>query len=243
MIKKLFGYLLIITLLFAATPLLSFGQPIVDLIYESYSYVPPFYRGKTLNVNQGTVIVTALPVLIKANGEKVPDKSVIYTWKKDGLVQQSNSGAGKNTFTFKGSVPIKDAIIGVTASSPDGSLVVSNQVTVTNEDPKIIFYENSPIYGIMFNRGIKSTVNMLIDEFSVLAIPYFFSGTSAVSDNLGYIWSMNGKTIENQTPKNSFTTRLEKAGAGTASIGLKINNTARIFQFIDNGFTINFSKQ
>jgi hypothetical protein len=54
---------------------------------------------------------------------------------------------------------------------------------------------------------------------------------------------MNGNTVGNQDPINSFTTRLEKSGSGTADIGLKISNNVRIFQFIDNKYTINFAKQ
>ncbi len=220
-----------------------FIPSLVDLIYESLAYTPPFYKGKALNPNQGVVLVTAIPELIKANGEKISAQNIIYSWKKNGKVEQSASGIGKNTFVFPGTVPIRDNTIEVTASSLDGDIYAYKKVEITNDSPKIIFYENSPVYGIMFNKAIKGSVKLLTDEFSVLAIPYFFSSGYATTPDLDYIWTMNGQTVGNQEPKNSFTTRIEKAGSGTANIGLKISNNVRIFQFTNNDYSINFDKQ
>ena len=220
-----------------------FIPSVVDLVYESLSYTPPFYKGKALNPNQGVVLVTAIPELINTNGGKVPAQNVIYSWKKDGSVQQDASGIGKNTFLFSGTVPIRDVTIEVTASSLDGNIYAGKQVTITNTTPRIIFYENSPVYGIMFNKAITSAVNMLDAEFSVQAVPYFFSAGSATATNLDYVWSMNGQTVGNQDPENSFTARIDKVGSGTADIGVKINNSVRIFQFTNADYNINFSKQ
>lgn len=222
---------------------ISFVPSVVDLIYESLSYTPPFYEGRALNPNQGVVIVSAFPELIKSTGEKISSQDIIYAWKKDGQVQQPSSGIGKNSFIFSGSVPIRDTTIEVTASSLDGSITATKQVTVTHVTPQILFYENSPIYGIMLNKAITNPVKMLQDEFSVIAVPYFFSAGYAATPDLDYTWSLNGQTVSNQDPKNSFTTRIDKAGAGTANIGLKISNNVRIFQLANNGYAINFAKQ
>lgn len=222
---------------------ISFIPSVVDLIYESFAYTPPFYKGRALNPNQGVVLVNAIPELVKSTGEKISSKNIIYSWKKDGKVQQSASGIGKSTFIFNGTVPIRDVLVEVTASSIEGDIQATKQVNITNFSPKIIFYENNPVYGLMMNRAITNPVKMLTDEFSVLAVPYFFSVGYATTPDLDYAWTMNGQTVGNQDPKNSFTTRIEKAGAGTASIGLKVSNAVRIFQFVDNNYTINFEKQ
>lgn len=220
-----------------------FIPSLVDLIYESLSYTPPFYKGKALNPNQGSVVVTAIPELIKTNGTKIPAQNVIYLWKKDSQVVQSASGYGKNTFTFTGTVPIRDSLIEVNASSVAGDIYASKSIKITNVSPQIIFYEDSPLFGTLFNRAIQNTVKMNTDEFSVLAVPYFFGTGYATSPDLSYIWNLNGKTVENQEPKNSFTTRVEKAGVGMAEVGLKITNTAHIFQTGDNNYTLSFEKQ
>jgi hypothetical protein len=220
-----------------------FIPSIVDLVYESLSYTPPFYKGRAMNPNQGVVLVTAIPELIKSTGEKIPAQNIIYSWKKDGSVEQDASGIGKNVFIYSGTVPIRDVVIEVVASSLDGEIYASKRISITNVSPKIIFYENSPVYGIMMNKAIKNSVNMLIDEFSVLAVPYFFSVGYAATPDLKYDWTLNGSTVGNQDPKNSFTTRLEKSGSGIANIGLKISNNVRIFQFVNNNYSINFSKE
>lgn len=220
-----------------------FIPSVVDLVYEFVSYTPPFYKGKALNPNQGVVFVTAIPELIRTTGEKIPAQNIIYSWKKDGEVQLDASGLGKNTFIYTGTVPIRDVTIEVIASSLDNEVFASKRIDITNQTPKIIFYENSPIYGLMLNKAIKNTVNLLIDEFSVIAVPYFFSVGYAANPDLDYTWSLDGQIVGNQEPKNSFTTRVEKSGSGAANIGLKISNSARIFQFTENNYNINFSKQ
>jgi len=219
-----------------------FIPSVVDIIYEAISYTPPFYKGKALNPSQGMVRVTAVPELIKADGAKVPAQNIVYSWKKDGMVEQSASGVGKNSFTFTGTIPVRDSIIEVNASSLDGNIYASNQVKITNISPEIIFYENSLVYGVMMNKAIKDTVNMQTDEFSVVAVPYFFSTGYATSPDLTYNWSMNGQNTDNQDPKNSFSSKIDKVSSGVANIALKIINAGRFLQSANSDYNINFSK-
>jgi hypothetical protein len=220
-----------------------FIPSLVDLIYEANSYVPPFYQGKSLNPNQGRVSVTAIPELIDASGAKVPAQNIIYTWKKDGEVQQAASGFGKNVFVFTGTIPIKDSLISVNASNLDSSIFAAKQIKIPSVYPKIIFYENNPTYGLMLNKAITSTVKMTTDEFSVLAIPYFFSAGYADSPDLEYSWKMNDITLGNQEPRNAFTARIESVLAGVANINLNINDINRPFQHTNQDFIINFEKR
>lgn len=220
----------------------SFTPSIVDLIYEARSYVPPFYKGRALNPSQGLVVVTAIPELIKTTGEKIDSRNIVYSWKKDGTPQPKSSGLSKNTLTFTGEIPVRDALIEVFVSSLDSTLSASKIIKITNEDPKIVFYENSPVYGLMTNRAIRSTVNMLVDEFNTVAVPYFFSIGNIGSLDLEYIWKLDGQKVENQEQKNSLVFRQERSGSGSAAISLDINNKIRLFQSQSSGFTISFKK-
>lgn len=222
---------------------ISFIPAGVDLIFETLSYVPPFYKGKAMNINQGTNVVVAFPEMFDQMGRKLKTNELIYTWRKDGTVLGNLSGIGKNYITFPGTIPIRDAQIEVTVSSLDKSIAANNSLLITTGSPKIIFYENSPIYGIMMNKAIKRTVQMFTDEFSVVAVPYFFSVGYSDTPDLDYSWTMNGRTVANQEPKNSFTVRQESPGSGTANIGVKISNNVRIFQFVNDSYIINFQKQ
>jgi hypothetical protein len=207
------------------------------------SYTPPFYKGKSANPNQGVVLVVAIPELISVSGEKIPTQNIIYSWKKNNMVQQSDSGIGKNVFMFSGTIPIRDVNIEVNASSIDGNIHASKKVTITNISPKIIFYEDSPIYGIMFNRAINKTVRMLSDEFKVKSFPYFMSVGYAQSPDLNYSWVINNKSSENlDTDKTAMIFRNTSGGSGIATVDLKVENISRIFQFANNSFVINFEK-
>jgi len=222
----------------------SFIPAGVDLLFEAISYTPPFYKGKTLNPSQGTVVVVAFPEVFDQNGKKFKTGDLVFDWKKDGLVQSAASGPGKNYFTFSGSIPAREAEVEVTASSIDKKITASSVINIQNISPKIIFYEDSPVYGMMFNKAIKSTVKMVADEFKVKAFPYFMSVSYAQSPDLTYNWNINGQLSENlDEDKSAMIFRQDNPGAGSANINLKIQNTSRIFQFIDNSFVLNFQKQ
>jgi hypothetical protein len=244
-IRKAFNTLLIISLLTSVFPLITVAQAPskVDLIYQADSYVPPFYKGKGLNPNQGLVTVLAISGLKNSTGEVISAKNTIYKWKKNGLVLQSSSGQGKDSITFRGGVPLKDTVIEVSVSSLDGSISSTNTLDINNTQTQIVFYESSPVYGIRFNHALPSNVALLGNELVILAMPYFYSTNVAADENLNYTWSIDENKTENQSPKNSFTTRIDNPGSGVANVNLKINNKALIFQVGTNNYKINFSKQ
>jgi hypothetical protein len=223
---------------------LSFIPAGVDLIFEAVSYVPPFYKGKSLSPKQGMVTVVAFPEMFDLSGKKISTNKIIYTWKKDGLTQADISGLGKNYLTFSGSIPARDVEIEVTASTPDQKITAVGAILVKNVSPKIIFYEDNPIYGVIFNRAIKNLVKMTADEFKVKSFPYFMSVGYTQSPDLDYKWSINGNSAANlEGDKSSMLFRQNNPGAGTAVISLGVNNISRIFQFTDSNFLINFEKQ
>jgi hypothetical protein len=223
---------------------LSFIPAGVDLIYEAVSYTPPFYKGKAFNSNQGTVVVVALPEIFTANGQKVKATNLNYRWYKDGVLQNSASGLGQSYLTFSGSVPIRDAEIKVIVSTVDKKITAEKSLIITHTSPQLIFYENSPVYGLMFNKAIKETVKLLADEFEVKAFPYFMSVDYANDSNLQYQWMVNGRLTDNlEKDSSAMVFRQERAGAGTADVSVKIQNTLRIFQSVDNNFILNFEKQ
>ena len=223
---------------------ISFFPAGVDLIFEAVSYTPPFYKGKNLNPKQGTVVVVAFPEIFNQNGKKLTTNEIVFTWEKDGVIQGNYSGLGKNYFVFTGTIPVRDVRVSVTATSIDKKITADNSINITNTSPKIIFYEENPVYGIMFNKAIKNSVRMIADEFKVKAFPYFMSVGYTQSPDLNYKWSIDGKnTLGLETDKSAMLFRQDKPGSGIANIGLKIENSNRIFQFTENRFNINFEKK
>lgn len=213
----------------------------VDLIYESLSYTPPFYKGKSLYTSKNTTLITAIPDLRKSDGTKIPDKNIIYTWKKDGQKQNSASGYGKNTFLFDNPFPFRDFNIEVEASSFDGNIKAIGKLKIYNDKNQIIFYENNPIYGLMTNKALNKDLFLSTNEISISAIPFFFSVSEAKSIDLNYLWSINGSRIENQEFKDTLTTRIEKAGFGTANINLKIENLKNTLQNTEQNLLLKYN--
>ena len=223
---------------------ISFTPSVVDLVYEARSYTPPFYKGRALNPKQGLVVVTAIPELIKSTGEKILSQNIVYTWKKNGEAQAYASGVAKNTFSFSGTVPIRDNSVEVTVSSLIGNLTASKKINISAIDPKIVFYEDSPIYGVMFNKAIINTVKLVSDEFKVKTFPYFMSVGYAQSPDLKYKWVVNSNPVQNlEEDSTAMIFRQENSGAGVANITLNVESISKIFQLGTNSFVINFEKQ
>ncbi len=216
----------------------------VNLAYEYLSYTPPFYKGKALNPYQGLVLITAIPELVDSTGKKIPSQNLVYTWKRNNKTEADSSGIGKNFLVYSGTIPVRDSVVEVLVSSIDNEISTSKSITITNDTPKIVFYEDNPIYGIMFNRAIKTGVRMITDEFKVRAIPYFTTVGYTNSPDLDFKWSLNGSSISNLTDedKNVMIFRQESEGSGSATVGLKVENNSRIFQFTENSFSLNFEK-
>ncbi|MFA6227393.1 MAG: hypothetical protein WC631_02875 [Candidatus Paceibacterota bacterium] len=214
----------------------------VDLILETNSYIPPLYKGKAYFVSQGSVKIIAIPNIIK-DGRKVGANNLNFKWIKDGIVLGDSSGLGKSVLIVNGSVPIKDINVSLDISYSGGNPIASQSINIFPSDPKIIFYENSPLYGILFNKAINS--NYFLgnrEELKVVAEPYFFNLNSAIGNDSTYSWSVNGSTVSVPGNKNELLLKQSGRTSGVASISLQIENLARIFQYAGNGFSVTFGE-
>lgn len=215
----------------------------VDLVVEPTSYTTPFYQGKPLFAAQGVVRIVAIPD-VATNGKKISSKNLIFQWKKDDVILQSSSGVGRDSLIITGSVPIKDINISVQIMNSSGGVLASASKILTVNDPKILFYENSPLYGVLFNKAIINNYYLgQKEEVNILAKPFFFNTKSDISSELAYKWSVNGNPISTDGKVNELTLRQPTTNLkGTASISLDLNNVTRIFQFTNAGFNISFGQ-
>ncbi|MFA6797184.1 MAG: hypothetical protein WCR40_00510 [Candidatus Paceibacterota bacterium] len=215
----------------------------VDLIVEATSYVSPMYRGKASFTNQGIAKVVAIPD-IKINGKKILPRNLVFRWKKDNIALSGSSGIGKDSLMITGSVPIKDINVSVEIMDSSGKTLASRSINISPKDPKIIFYEDSPLYGVLFNKAINGTFNMGDrEELKIVAKPFFFNIDSDSGSDSKYKWSVNNKSVSTKGKTNQILLRqTNKEVSGTTSIELEINNLKRIFQFTNNSFNITFGQ-
>lgn len=204
----------------------------IDIIEQADSFVPPFYKGKALASTEGNVTLISLPLFVTSNGKKLSSNDIVFKWKRNGRVLPDESGLGRNSIAVD--VPyIKEAVVKfeVEATAPVYNLIATESHFVQPENPEIIFYENNPLLGIMFNKALKGTLVLNKDEAAITAYPFFF-GEAVISDrNTNFRWSINGKTV---TPtggkRNSMTLRRPAGATGVSVVSLSIENTKRVFE-------------
>jgi hypothetical protein len=213
----------------------------VDLIIEPKSYVPPFYKGATLFANQGTVRIIAIPQII-IGGEKVDSKNLMFRWQKNGNILASNSGTGLNILTLESSIPARDLNIELDILNSSGKTIAETSKILSADDPKVLFYENNPLYGILFNEAIVENYYLgQKEELDIVAEPYFFDILNNSENGSTYNWSLNGNSVSSSGKPNELLLRQANTSLkGSASVSVDVNGLVKIFQFTSNNFNVNF---
>jgi hypothetical protein len=211
----------------------------VDLIWQSDSFTPPFYKGKALFSYQNKITFIAMPHITGNNGE-IPSKSLIYKWTLNGQVKQSDSGYGKNTYSFIGPLLSRPLSIQVEVSSADGGGSAYNHTTVTPVDPSIILYRKDPLNGIEFQKALLGNADLNGSEITITGMPYFF-GLSSQNSDLAYKWSINNVPIGNSPSDTTEVFRKQEGVDGTSRISLSIENNVKILQLASVSFNLNFN--
>ncbi|TSC66854.1 MAG: Uncharacterized protein CEO19_455 [Parcubacteria group bacterium Gr01-1014_73] len=213
-----------------------------NLVWEPVAYAPPFYKGKRLYTYESPIRVTAIPEIIE-NGRRLASDELVFKWKENYKLIQSASGGGKDTITVRSSVPLKPTVVSVEISTLDNAITAVGSITAEPGQPQILFYENNPLYGILWNRALTSPFALAQKEISVLASPYFFGVQNATDAKLKYDWTLNGGPVTSAGAKNILALRQESEQTGTALLSLRVSNTSGLFQFGDGSVSIELGKK
>jgi hypothetical protein len=209
----------------------------IDLIWQSNSYVPPFYKGKALMSRQGAVTIEAMPQ-VYSGGSRISADRLVYKWTVNGAVQESQSGYGRKVLQTSGPLLGTDLDISVVATDPISNASAQAYLTVKPADPLLLFYENSPLYGIVYERAVNGALDLSGEEVSVIASPFFIN----TQDNPIYRWTMNGRSAP-EVSGLSATFRKPEGVTGSTFLSLKAENPIKILQFTENGFRINYKDE
>ncbi len=202
----------------------------VILAWKSDGYTPPFYRGKALESYGASFRVTAIPEFFTATGKRLDPKTLVYTWKKNGTIDPNQSGYGKDSFTSSQTSYIRGGDdINVEVSNNDGSIVSTKTITISPGIPEIVFYEESPLYGIQYERALNGTFNLIAEEVTLRAEPFNIS-TNNTFAGLNLDWTINGDSVPNFKDKNKITLRKAGQTDGQSDVGLSIQHQTKILQ-------------
>jgi len=211
----------------------------VDIVWEAYSYVPPFYKGKALHPKQGVLKLVAMPEFVK-NSKRVSPENLIYTWSNAVKSYQDQSGYGKRTLTLDGSLLGRTESIKVLVTDPVNNLVAQGFIDISPVDPQIVFYESNPYYGYIFDSAIVDTFDLKTEEAQILATPYYL--TMEKDGLIKYEWRLNSQIIPNLSGSRTATFKRPEKETGKSSVSLRIENANRILQQADSSLTMTFEE-
>ncbi len=214
----------------------------LDLLWEAQSYTPPFYRGKALYPYQGTVKLVAMPNIVTETGALLNAKNLVYTWKVDGDTVAKLSGYGKNFIFFNGSIPLGSATIEVEAASLDKKYKATGSVALSPQGSEALFYEDSPLYGVLYNKALGGNVVLQNEEIKLTGIPYFIGVRERENAGLTYEWRLNDQVVSGSSAKSGLAFKQGGSAGGTALVALQISNPAKIFQFANDSLSLKFGK-
>ena len=211
----------------------------VSLVWKSDGYTPPFYKGKPLELYGSSFTVVAIPEFFNTSGKRIDPSTLVYTWEKNGDVDGSQSGYGKSSFTEKQTSYVRGGDdISVTVSTITHDQGAVGSVTISPTASDIVFYENSPLYGIIYEKALMDTFNLENEELAIHAELFNISTKNPLSGTVSYDWLLNDAPITTFKDKNEIVLRKTGIQNGQSNISLNIQHLDRLLQGGGNSITI-----
>ena len=208
-------------------------RPVVlDLVIESNSYVPYFYKGRALPTPSSRIRVVAIPQTGKAGSPS----NFTYTWKQNGNVVFGGPILGKQVAEFDLTLFAGNTI---EVSVADGTRTVIGKriITIPRVEPEVHFYTDNPLRGLS-GRAVGDDFVMLGDEETIHAEPFFLDYRGSLQSS-SFSWQINGAEANPNTDHHTMTLR-KVGGEGTARLEVLIQTITKIPQYVRGGFTLFF---
>lgn len=200
----------------------------IDLLWESDSYTPPFFRGRALPSAGTNLKLEAIPRFERSNGSLVPTDDIVFTWRRNGYVVAEVSGRGKSK-AFLPSPPLFGTdTVSVEARSSDGTFVGTANARIPSAEPVLSLYENHPLFGITYHRALQSENFLPEVETSFAAVPYYAGAIGPNDKALLYEWRVNGNAIASAERPSEITVNAE-GSTGAARIELALSHATNLF--------------
>lgn len=212
----------------------------VDIVWETDSYTPPFYKGKNTLVFQNKIKLTAMPHLYDGNSRELDARKLVYQWKLGGTFIDDTTGYGSQSISiFAGNVP-KPLDISVEVYNKEQTADATNKITINPDSPTIELYEMDPLYGTYFNKALVNRITLKNSEMTLLAAPF---GFNFKNNPLTYTWMINYIEQPDLIKNQSITLRSQGGAVGTSNINLDIKSTKSILEGANSSLNIDFSKK
>jgi hypothetical protein len=222
----------------------------VDLLFDADSYVPPFYLGRALPSAGTSMHLQALAHFVRKSGASVPDSEIIYTWRRNGQVESSVSGAGKSSISLLSPTLFGTDTISLDARTADGAAYGSASITVTSLDPDVTLYQDHPLFGIEYYYALESQTAIPDLEMTFVGVPYFAQTQNPSDPRLIYAWSVNGESTGATTTNsggggtngNEITINADNS-SGFAALSLVLTSPANLLLHAEDSWKLLFSRE
>lgn len=212
----------------------------LDLLVDSDSYTPPFYRGWPRPSAGTAVRIQAFPRFRRGNA-MVPASELIYTWRRNDEVLGSISGRGKSAAVIPVEHLFSTDTISVEARSADDQLSHISSVPVTAEEPVLNLYEDHPLYGVLYHHALSASTLIPGVEATFAVVPFFAQARSVYDPALNFDWRVNSVKIP-VNPKNPSTLTINaENSSGVAFIELDVTHATNFYLDAKNEWNISFS--
>lgn len=197
----------------------------VDLLYDANSYVPPFYEGRALPSPSSQVRLHAVARLVRPGGAVIAPSDLVYTWKRNGATLANLSGKGRATAVVPAPALFGADTISVDIATADRSLAGGASVRIPSIEPVLVFYEDSPLFGLRFRNALRAEGEGG-GELTIAAVPYFALAAGPNDPRLEYAWRVNGRVITPDAARPDEITLSSGDGSSAARVDVTVTNTA-----------------
>lgn len=216
----------------------SFSQKInvtpelITLLWQGMTYTHPFYKGKALAAADQNVKIVAMPSFV-ASGTPIAASNLIYVWKSGETTYLDQSGYGKNSVIVPMAHRLDATTVTVDISNISNTVHAEKTITIMPSDPKIAFYQNDPLLGILYNNALK-TLSTSATEAVVHAVPYYFSSVPGAE----YAWSLNGIDVNVNQPDITLN-----GNSGVSKATVSVYSPGQVAQYGSSVLDVNLGQK
>lgn len=212
---------------------LSIIPNIIDIILETNTYIPSFYKGKALPSEESPLRAIA----VVHDNSSTPDNSYVYKWSIGTTVLSGGPLKGKNVLEF---TPPRYTSGGLTVEVFDtsGTPLGKKTIPLSRVAPELHFYEHNPLRGL-YEREITSPHALIGDETTIYGEPFFIN-TQALERDANFEWEIDGTDTSSDPGQPNTITLRHVGGVGNAQIDLRVLTKSKIPQLLGGSFQLLF---
>lgn len=225
-------FLIIMFFLSFNYPVYSKTAPEMDIVWQTETNIPYFYKGKALATPLSDIKIAAIP--LSNSGVVIKKDTIFFRWFLD--TNLFSEGWGKDFIIFKTGIFTNEFYeIKVEAKNAEGTIRMGKTALISNAKPEIVFYERDNIYNIKSGRAVNNFLSLSGENKQFIAEPYFIPKSDLKKIN--YNWKVNNSAAEKKEPRNILNFSAPPGAKGEAIVNLKINYSD-ILESVENSFKI-----